>query len=82
MVAALFGFSSSNFTKSAGSLSLAGEASLVSISGAVLFLRAWRVCLPLVFEFCEKSRVSRETMAAEISSCDLPCLFYCMEGEF
>ena len=26
-------------------------------------------------------RVVRETMTAEISSCDLPCLFYCMEGE-
>ena len=27
-----------------------------------------------------KGRVVRETMAAEIS-CDLPCLFYCMEGQ-
>ena len=31
MVAAMFGFSSSSFKKSAGSLSLAGEASLVCI---------------------------------------------------
>ena len=29
-----------------------------------------------------KSRVVTETMAAEISSCDLPYLFYCMEREF
>ena len=26
-------------------------------------------------------RVVRETMTAEISSCDLPCLFYCVEEE-
>ena len=35
-----FGFSSSSFTKSAEFVSLPGKASLVSISGAVLFVRA------------------------------------------
>ena len=34
-VSAIFGFSNSSFTKSSGFVSLAGEASLVSISGAV-----------------------------------------------
>ena len=41
-----------NFTKSGGFVSLAGEAWLVSISGAVLFLFTKRVNLPLEFEFC------------------------------
>ena len=40
-VSAIFGFSNSSFTKSSGFVFfLAGEASLVSISGAVRFLRA------------------------------------------
>lgn len=39
-VSAIFGFSNSSFTKFSGFVSLAGEASLVSISGAVRFLRA------------------------------------------
>ena len=39
-VSAIFGFSNSSFTKFSGFFSLAGEASLVSISGAVRFLLA------------------------------------------
>ena len=39
-VSAIFGFSTSSYTKCSGFISLAGEASLVSISGAVRFLRA------------------------------------------
>ena len=43
--------------QSTGFVSLAGKASLVSISGAVLFLRSSLVCLPLEFEFRGKSCV-------------------------
>ena len=40
-----------------GFVSLAGKASLISISDAVLFLRSQHVCLPLEFEFRGKSCV-------------------------
>ena len=43
--------------QSTGFVSLAGKASLVSISGAVLFLRSSLVCLTLEFEFRGKSCV-------------------------
>ena len=43
--------------QSTGFVSLAGKASSVSISGAVLFLRSSLVCLPLEFEFRGKSCV-------------------------
>ena len=43
--------------QSSGFVSLAGKASLVSISDAVLLLRSQYVCLPLEFEFRGKSCV-------------------------
>ena len=44
-------FESFEVVKSAGFVSLAGKASLVSISDAILFLRSWHVYFPLEFEF-------------------------------
>ena len=81
---AIFGFSNSSFTKFSGFVSLAGEASLVSISGAVRFLRAQRVYLPLEFEVRRKRGVEKGAMAAEMSfrATYLSCVFYCMEDEF
>ena len=67
-VSAIFGFSNSSYTKCSGFISLAGEASLVSISGGVRFLRAQRVYLALEFELCGKRGVEKEAMAAEMSS--------------
>ena len=58
----------SSLAKSAGFVSLAGKFSVVSISGAVLFLRAYRVFLPLKFEFHGKSCVGKGAMATETSS--------------
>ena len=67
-----FGFSSSSFTKSAEFVSLPGKASMVSISGAVLFLRAQRVYFPL-----------RWRSNFDVISCLLlSCVLHCMEGEF
>ena len=58
----------SSLAKSAGFISLAGKISSVSISGAVLFVRAYRVYLPLKFEFHGKTCVGKGAMAAETSS--------------
>ena len=51
----LFGLYHSSLSKSAGFVSLARKASLVSIPDAILILRYWRVYLPLEFEFRGKS---------------------------
>ena len=53
----VFGLYSSSLSKSVGFVSLSGEASLVSISAAILFLRSWHVYFPLEFEFRGKSCV-------------------------
>ena len=55
----LFGLYPSNLSKSAGFVSLAGKASLISISDAILFLRSQHVQLPLEFEFRGKSCVGK-----------------------
>ena len=67
-VSAIFGLYPSSLAKSAGFASLAGKASLVSISGAVLFLRAYLVYILLKFEFHGKTCVGKGAMAAETSS--------------
>ena len=53
----LFGLYPSSLSKSVGFVSLAGKASLVSISAAILFLRSWHVYFPLEFEFRGKTCV-------------------------
>ena len=58
----------SSLAKYAGFISLAGKISSVSISGAVLFVWAYRVYLPLKFEFHGKTCVGKGAMAAETSS--------------
>ena len=67
---------------SAGFVFLAGRASLVSISDAILFLRSEHVYLPLEFEFRGKFVLEREHGDRDAISCLLPCVLYCMEGEF
>ena len=56
-VLGLFGLYPSSLSKSVGFVSLAGKASLVSISAAILFLRSWHVYFPLEFEFRGKTCV-------------------------
>ena len=72
---------------SAGFVSLAGRASLVSISDAILFLRSEHVYLPLEFEFRGKVVLEREHGDRDAISCLLRTLciilyWSCMEGEF
>ena len=56
----------------------AGNASLVFISDAILFLRSWHVS-PLEVEFRGKRCIGK---GAWRPRCILPCVLYCMEGEF
>ena len=72
-VLGLFGLYPSNLSKSVGSVSLSGKASLVSVSAAILFLRSWHVCFPLEFEFRGKRCVEREYGGENGISCILPC---------
>ena len=62
-----FGFSSSSFTKTAEFVPLPGKASLVSISGAVLFL-ACLISVTSEIEFRGKCGVGMRRRGAEMSS--------------
>ena len=53
----LFGLYPSSLSKSVEFVSLSGNASLVSISTAILFLRSWHVYFPLVIKFRGKTCV-------------------------
>ena len=79
-VSAIFVLFSSSFVKSAGFFPLAGKASLVSISRAVLFCRSLE-CLHWSSNFGEKVVLKREWVA-EMPSTLFICLLCCMEGEF
>ena len=70
----LFGLYPSSLSKSLGFVSLSGKAWLVSISGAILFLRSWHVYFPLEFEFRGKSCVEWEHVGENGISCFLPCI--------
>ena len=83
MIAAIdFGFSSSSFTKSAGFVSLAGKLHWF------LYLRQSYFYDPSVYiyrwssNFVEKSCWKGSGGGRDITACDLPCVFYCMEGKF
>ena len=66
-VSAIFVFFSSSLVKSARFFSLAGKASLVSISRAVLFCTSVE-CLHWSSNFGEKVVLKRVVMVAEMSS--------------
>ena len=57
----------------------AGNASLVFISDAILFLRSQHVYLPLEVEFRGKRFIRKGAWRPRYI---LPCVLYCMEGEF
>ena len=72
-----------SLSKSAGFISLAGKASLVSISYAILFLPSQIVYLPLEFEFRGKSCVGKGAWRPRYHLMPhIPCVLYCMKGEF
>ena len=75
----LFGLYPSSLSKSSGFVSLAGKASLVSISDAkdaIMFIYRWNS------NFVEKVVLEREHGGRDAISYLLPCVLYCMEGEF
>ena len=78
----LFGCIAS-LSKSAGFISLAGKASLVSISDAILFLPSQRVYWPSEFEFRGKSCVGKGAWRPRYHLVPhISCVLYCMKGEF
>ena len=78
----LFGLYPSSLSKSAGFVSLAGEA----ISFLYLMLPYFHDPSMFIYRFSsnfvEKGLLKKEQGRRDVISCLLPCVLYCMEGEF
>ena len=78
----LFGLHPSSLPRFAGFVFLSVNASLVSISVAVLLLRSWNVYFLLEFEFRRKSCVEWEHGGEDGISCLLPCILLLLYVEW
>ena len=78
----LFGLYPSSLSKSAGFVSLAGEALSFLYLMLLYFYDTSMFIYRFSSNFVEKGVLKKEQGGRDVISCLLPCVLYCMEGEF